>query len=565
MCAAGQWKLLAASGPMPRKPNISLTRKYTVDYTFERSQYVKFELCEYTEDSDATPECPEEGDASPLQQPVLARAVFKLDELIGAFGLRVQIPLIATMSKFESIGSLIVMGKLAPKSQPITLQFSAHHLPHHIFDESGFYFQIYRVETNDERKLLYQSEVIPRTSHPKWNSFCLQRHAIADNRNRLLEVVSMYRDEVGVCGTVGKFLTSYAKLKYGAGAENVYNVINSKKSEKKGYVNSGTFQLTQFTDVRYYSFLDYIISGTQLHFVTAVDFSQPNQNPFCTIIEDKLELMSEIENSVRAIGRIVRDYSDSKLFPAFGFGASVPDQKAKSTHFNLNLNGATPLCRGLDGIINACSEAGVKVIPDYKANFAPIVNTVVEITKSAGMRGMHYFVLTIFTRGAIADVEETIKSLEVASTFPLSIIIVGIGDSNCDQLNRLVIKSDNDQMKMNGHKENETNVAPVKLVELSKLKQEEDTAEQFRARISEEALHQVPPQMTSWMRRHNIAARPPILVIQPPGQANIYGKRRSLDNQFDRVNLKAAGFRRTSLTTTTGFGKIRPSSECAMK
>ncbi len=34
----------------------------------------------------------------------------------------------------------------------------------------------------------------------------------------------MYRDESGVCGTVGKFLTSYAKLKYGAGVDNVYNV-----------------------------------------------------------------------------------------------------------------------------------------------------------------------------------------------------------------------------------------------------------------------------------------------------------------------------------------------------
>ena len=62
-------------------------------------------------------------------------------------------------------------------------------------------------------------------------------------------------------GFIGSFLTSYAKMKYGPGPENVYNVVNSKKQTKKGYSNSGTFELIKFTDVSFYSFLDYITSG----------------------------------------------------------------------------------------------------------------------------------------------------------------------------------------------------------------------------------------------------------------------------------------------------------------
>ena len=50
-------------------------------------------------------------------------------------------------------------------------------------------------------------------------------------------------------------------MKYGPGPENVYNVVNNKKQTKKGYVNSGTFELLKFTDVSFYSFLDYITSG----------------------------------------------------------------------------------------------------------------------------------------------------------------------------------------------------------------------------------------------------------------------------------------------------------------
>ncbi|EPB68104.1 hypothetical protein ANCCEY_12804 [Ancylostoma ceylanicum] len=75
----------------------------------------------------------------------------------------------------------------------------------------------------------------------------------------------MYRDVDGSEGYIGKFLTTYAKMKYGPGPDNVYTVINElKQQQKKNYENSGRMELVKFTDVSFFSFLDYIVSGNRL-------------------------------------------------------------------------------------------------------------------------------------------------------------------------------------------------------------------------------------------------------------------------------------------------------------
>lgn len=71
----------------------------------------------------------------------------------------------------------------------------------------------------------------------------------------------MYSDEVNKVGLIGSFLTTYAKMKYGPGPENIYKLVNPKKKAKKGYSNSGKMELIKFSDVSFYSFLDYITSG----------------------------------------------------------------------------------------------------------------------------------------------------------------------------------------------------------------------------------------------------------------------------------------------------------------
>ncbi|EJW75289.1 hypothetical protein WUBG_13801, partial [Wuchereria bancrofti] len=179
---------------------------------------------------------------------VIGSSIFKLDELIGAFGTQLQLPLSAktsatatSISQLHAVpqelycGWILVSARLPEKPAPVILQFSGKNLQKKdkFFDETSVFFAIHKIENDKTKTELYRSEGIRDHSHPIWRPFNLHLRKIADNRNRLLEVSVMYRDEMNKIGLIGSFLTTYAKMKYGPGEENVYNLINPKKKSKK--------------------------------------------------------------------------------------------------------------------------------------------------------------------------------------------------------------------------------------------------------------------------------------------------------------------------------------------
>ncbi|KHJ87928.1 Copine, partial [Oesophagostomum dentatum] len=244
--------------------------------------------------------------------------------------------------------------------------------------------QVFRLEEGkdeDELVLLYESEAIKNHSHPQWAEFRLGTQDAADNRNRLLEVWVMYRDVDGSEGYIGKFLTTYAKMKYGPGPDNVYAVINEvKQQQKKNYENSGRMELVKFTDVSFFSFLDYI--------------NYENSG--------RMELVKFTDVSFFSF----LDYivSGNRLFTAFGLGAKTPPTFHEAHEFHLNFN-IDPYCRGLDGVIEAYRKAQALVSPMKTAKFAPVVNAAIRTSHRSGFRGLHYHVLTIFTRGTPTDMK----------------------------------------------------------------------------------------------------------------------------------------------------------------
>lgn len=63
--------------------------------------------------------------------------------------------------------------------------------------------------------------------------YLMNANWVESNAFRLLEVWVMYRDVDNKEGYIGKFLTTYAKMKYGPGSDNVYSVINEYKQQQK--------------------------------------------------------------------------------------------------------------------------------------------------------------------------------------------------------------------------------------------------------------------------------------------------------------------------------------------
>ncbi|WKX93637.1 hypothetical protein Q1695_011137 [Nippostrongylus brasiliensis] len=499
------WRHVGTTNPaVVFSRSVDFEDKISFKYVFEKAQLIRLDICRL-----------HDGAIASGSDDVIGSCIFKVDELIGSFGLQLRRSLFKSVSIAQSlqanrqslqmIGMVVISAQMPEKEQPIIVQLHGRSLDRKdlIWDETAVFFRVFRLEEGkdeDELVLLYESEAIKNHSHPQWAEFRLGTQDAADNRNRLLEVWVMYRDVDGSEGYIGKFLTSYAKMKYGPGPDNVYMVINElKQHQKKNYDNSGRMELVKFTDVSFFSFLDYIVSGTQLHYEVAVDFS--SETPPSESDQSRFE--ADLQLAIRAIGGILRDYTPNRLFAAFGLGAKTPPTFHEAHEFHLNFN-IDPICRGLDGVIESFRKALSLVTPMRTAKFAPIVSYATRLSHRSGFRGLHYHVLTIFTRGTPTDLKEFSSAIAAASDAPLSVLIVGVGNGDFSHLVKLAAK----------RKEGTRSL--LQFISLAEIVEPNDSISENRSRIAQKALRAVPEQMTEFMHSANIAAKPPIQVCRSP-------------------------------------------------
>merc|ERR1711963_385114 len=147
--------------------------------------------------------------------------------------------------------------------------------------------------------------------------------------------------------------TNMRKLREGPGPDNVYDVVNDKKRNKKGskYKNSGTVNLRKSEVHLVPSFLDYIQGGTQVNFTLAVDFTASNGNPMdpnSLHYRGDPSRPNQYVTAIRSVGEIVQDYDSDSMFPALGFGARIPrtgPTQATTSSCSSSPTGSSPTLR----------------------------------------------------------------------------------------------------------------------------------------------------------------------------------------------------------------------------
>ena len=83
--------------------------------------------------------------------------------------------------------------------------------------------------------------------------------------------------------------------------------------------------------------------------------------------------------------------------------------------------------------------------------FSEILGNFVDLAKKGHAQDVKtYFVLLIITDGTIYDMKETVRLIVEASNYPCSIVIVGVGDNNFDQMRYL----DSDEKLLKDDKRN---------------------------------------------------------------------------------------------------------------
>lgn len=201
-------------------------------------------------------------------------------------------------------------------------------------------------------------------------------------------------------------------------------------------------------------------------------------------------------------------------YKKIGFGAKLPPSLQVVSHqFPLNGNHAHPYCKGVEEILDHYRNR-VKTVQFYgPTNFALVINNTISIA-SQFQDGKHYFVLLIITDGIISDMHQTKHAIINASTLPISIIIVGVGDADFEAMDEL--DSDDVRLTVDG-KYAERDI--VQFVPLNRFLAKNGPYIKSQADLAKEVLEEIPEQLTGFMRSRGFK---PNLPIEPnPPDASI--------------------------------------------
>ncbi|KAK5622092.1 Copine-8, partial [Crenichthys baileyi] len=326
------------------------------------------------------------------------------------------------------------------------------------------------------------------------------------------------------------------------------------------------------------SFLDYIRGGTQINFTVAIDFTASNGNPSQPT---SLHYMSPYQlndyaMALRAIGEIIQDYDSDKMFPALGFGAKLPPDGRVSHEFPLrfpqetvyrlssgpfpgthpvrsslplrftrssidtfyldyiNGNPQNPYCNGIDGVMEAYYQSLKSVRLYGPTHFSPVINHVARYA-SAVTDGSQYFILLIISDGVITDMAQTKESIVNAASLPMSIIIVGVGPAEFDEM----IELDGDEERISS----QGRYAERDIVQFVPFRDYIDRRGNHilsMARLAKEVLAEIPDQFLSYMRTRGIKPGPqppPYTPCPPPAIHPLHTRRSSLEASEHMVNF----------------------------
>ncbi|MCP9264040.1 Copine family protein 2 [Dirofilaria immitis] len=127
---------------------------------------------------------------------------------------------------------------------------------------------------------------------------------------------------------------------------------------------------------------------------------------------------------IKIMGRILALFATSGFIPAYGFG----DVKTSDwSVFKLKPEGE---CKDLDELLQVYDAITPTISLSGPTNFAPLIYEAIEICEKV----QNYHILVIVADGQVTNEKATRKAIVRACQYPLSIIVVGVGDGPWDMM-----------------------------------------------------------------------------------------------------------------------------------
>jgi E3 ubiquitin-protein ligase RGLG len=141
---------------------------------------------------------------------------------------------------------------------------------------------------------------------------------------------------------------------------------------------------------------------------------------------DDATMENPYQQVIKIMGHTLAPFATSNGIPVFGFGdATTGDWSV------FPLNGEQRgVCRNLDEVLRVYNEITPTIDLSGPTNFAPLIYQAMDICQ----RIKDYHILVIIADGQVTNERATRKAIVQACQFPLSIIVVGVGDGPWDMM-----------------------------------------------------------------------------------------------------------------------------------
>ncbi|KAL6048086.1 Copine IVb [Balamuthia mandrillaris] len=506
--------------------NPKFVKSFVMEYHFEKIQKLLFKVYDIDHEN------------APLsKQDYIGYAVFRLGELMTAKGQTISRTLLNTEHPKRKNGDIIIyaeelndpltkqdLSNVDVRSKRVKLQrqyisftFQGRKLDKKdLFGKSDPFFVVLKAREGGELVPVYKSETIKKTLNPNWKEFTMKALEL-NNGDDLRPITIQVWDwnRSGSHELIGSVTTDTKELL----SKKEFGIIHPDKKQKKAkkkkhYSNSGTLIIEQayshakekVVENPYYgfnphSFLEYIMGGCQINLIIAVDWTKSNGEPCRPYslhhIDKSRQKPNDYMQAIKSVVSILSDYDSDKRYPVFGFGGKKKNKVVTSHCFELNGNKQDPEVFEIDGVLKAYKAAFNHWELSGPTNFAEIVDKAASFARdSVNKKQLSYYILLILTDGVISDMPATTRAIVEASSLPLSIVIVGIGNADFSKME--VLDADDKPLVHKGR--------PMErdIVQFVPFKDYKNHPE----RLAEETLMEIPWQLTSFMAVNGIAPPP---------------------------------------------------------
>ena len=189
-----------------------------------------------------------------------------------------------------------------------------------------------------------------------------------------------------------------------------------------------------------YDFTDYLRGNLSIGLIAGIDFTGSNcpcNEPF-SLHYLKNGSLNFYQQALLLVGEILEYYNHTRVIPAFGFGAEMPGEDSVNHCFPLSLDINRVGFGNFGELFTAYDSTLQRIVFSGPTYFAPLIKTGIEMTRQRySADPYNYTVLLILTDGLINDLQETMDQIVEASFWPMSIIIIGVGDANFSSMDVL--------------------------------------------------------------------------------------------------------------------------------